>query len=128
VADLAITISNAVSFLGGSLPSIWGNPLWNAFKWGEGTLGMLKLVDKQIANSLVPDSALGQKDFEKVIANSLSPTSDMTSETLKDAAGYNYVFVSDTTNNEDRDIASYTSGTLQGTTWTSQVAGSTSWS
>jgi hypothetical protein len=127
MANFAITISNYVNTFGG-ITNKWNAFNWGAFLWGQGTADLPVDVMHVISEAIAPDSAINQKDLEFFLQETLSTTSDMSSEGLTDGSGYNYVFTSNTTEGEDRDFVSYTSGTAQGTAYSSLTTGSTVWS
>lgn len=77
--------------------------------------------------TLTPDSDVG-KQAVLTIDNTITATEDMARETLGDSNGYSYVFPSGATNLEDRDDVTWTSGTTAAASWSSQAAGSTTWS
>lgn len=128
MADHTITISNEINVFGGSPSSLWNAHNWGSFKWGEGTVNVIWLLDHLISNSITIDSANATRETEKVISNSLSPASEMIYEAVLDASGYYYVYVPNTTNAENRVSQTYTSGAVSAVSWTSQVASSTVWS
>ena len=143
----SMTISNSVRAFGGGPPSLWNAHLWNAFKWGEGTvkipmtfvhlvtaanLGfgsaryfrLTKLVD---AGSIGPTDTVNF-NLARGISNSLGFASDSVHQYVFDASGYYRVFPGGTTDGETRVDSAWTDGSSSAPSWTQGTASSTSWS
>lgn len=109
MADHTKTISNTIYLFGMSPTSLWGSEVWGDFLWGDGDAGLPLEIGKNFSESITLDS-------------------EMISEGLSDGEGWSYVFPSNVTEAEDRTTTSYTSGTAQGTSWSSASVGSVTWS
>lgn len=128
MADFTKTISNSVNFFAGEPSSKWGEWAWGSFKWGYGTNDLPEAITHLISESISPDSAVYKQPMH-LISESLSITGDPSFEGVGDGSGYYYGFVSNTDNAENRASVTYTSGTTApGNSYSSQAAGSTSWS
>lgn len=132
MADFSITISNSLNTFGPAPSTQWGTGTpytmtWGVSKWGEGTQDLMADVGKFLAETLsLADSFY--KSFEKVWSDSIASAMETSSEGLSDGSGWNYVFVSNTTEGESRASGSYSASSAVGTSYSSQAAGSTTWS
>jgi enolase len=107
MADLTQTISNTLNIFAGGPSSKWNEHNWNAFVWGEGTVGMLTQAGKVIGNDLTLTGALSNFGIIKFIANGLTLTAVPEVINLSTGNGWLYVVPSNTTDFEDRTITDW---------------------
>lgn len=128
MADLSITITNAINTFGPAPGMLWGVDVWGT-KWGVGTEDTKASATKLLTNSIGSDSALAlTAAFNRTIANTLDYLADLSSESITVGGGYTLVFPGGASNAENRVISTYSAAAAASTTYSSGTAGSTTWS
>lgn len=130
MADLSQTITNSLVVFGPAPSDKWNASyaVWNAFKWGEGTIDLTVSALKVLSETLsLADSLSKVMDFNVTTANQLATTSDMILEQLGNG-DYSRLFPGGVTNGESRIETSWGAGSSTTPSWSSGTASSTSWS
>jgi hypothetical protein len=128
LADLSITIQNAIGVYGPAPSMRWGVDLWGTL-WGDGAQFTEASATKLIENGISSDSTVMlSADFMRTIANTFDFIEDLSSEDLSDGIGYSYVFSGNASNAENRVISTYSTASAGNPTYSSQTAGTTVWS
>lgn len=132
MANLAITISNTLTALGGKESQLWGSGgsypmVWGSSQWGLSHVFTQFVFGITIDNTLSPDTDV-TKDILHYVDNTLSWDLSNYSETLQDSRGYYYEFYKPDTNAENRNVSTYTANTATDPTYTSMTVTSITWS
>jgi hypothetical protein len=132
LANHSITISNSIRAFGPAPTTKWGSGTpytmtWGTSKWGEGTQDLIVACIKVISNDIASDTAL-INSVRKVIQTTILLTEELSIERLTDGNGYSYIFPGNTTNAESRVESTYSTATAGSLTYSSQAAGTTTWS
>ena len=112
MADFTQTVTNTLRVFAGGPTSKWNEQVWNAFVWGEGTVGMLTQAGKVVANTLTLTGVISNFGVIKFIANGLTLTMDRDQTNLSTGNGWNYVFPSNVTDIDDRTVTNWTEVTV----------------
>lgn len=134
MADLTITISNRLSLLGGSQPTLWGNTgnttmTWGSDNWGSDSEEAIQAVEKFFDDTLSLSELISDltADFARTLENELVFSSDIVTAILGNG-DWSYVFPGDVTNADDRISTTYTSPTDPSSAWSDPSHPSTVWS
>ena len=133
MADFTKTITNGISLFGMGPSTKWGENngyaytmVWGTTKWGESSFTLVFNVEKLIENSFTASNIVFN-DYIKLMSNDLTIAEDLSSEKVSQG-DWTYVVPPGVTEFEDRISTSFTCGSAQSSSYTCQVAGSTTWS
>lgn len=125
MATFTKTISNRIQTNGPSPTSKFGVMVWGD-NWGDSKDSKFT-VGKYVGNSLALTGSVF-KSSRKYISNSVAFSSRINFVGLLDGSGYYYVFPNNTTDPDDRYFPTWTAHSDPGSSWTSGVAGVSTWS
>lgn len=145
----SITMSCAIRTFGGAPANTWLSYNWNAFKWGEGTAtipknvrmavnttnlsaGSTAAVNYRFVHQVVA-GPVGSADsvffrYYRVLAESFAQTGAVAHLYLQDPNNYFRVFPEQAIDLTTQSVPSWASISSTPVTWTTAVAGSTTWS
>jgi hypothetical protein len=125
MADLTITISNAINLFGPADTSLYGTAVYGTDLYGTDS-DMEFAVDKLFSNTANVADAL-TFEADKLTANSVSVSPDIATITRQDAAGFIYVFPSNQLNGANIPSGVFSQIAIGSDAFTTLPANSTTW-